>query len=149
MNLKERLNSLLIEAAMSPATPAAVLGDQTSGGDRDNTPRGAFQKLDNDRVEEILTRAMEHAEKVLGRVWDGTRHVARKHKTMDERDWQIHVLKTYQGVRHGLAAAEEDVERHVIRDLRKRCCLDNLGRRLPDQQPESKWAKIVEEAGIE
>lgn len=148
MSIKKRIDSILVELAMSPSTPAASLEDHTTGGERDNTPRGAFQKLDNDRIEEILLGAVVAVERLSGRVWDGTRHVARKHQPYDEKHWQLHVLKTYQGVRHGLAAQEENVERHVIRDLRKRCGLDNLGYRKEGLDVDPKFQKIVDEAEV-
>lgn len=128
MTLRKRFNSLLDEIALSPATPAASLGEMTSGGEHDHAPRGAFQRSDNDRIEEVLTDALQTVESLLGRVWDGSRHTAKKHKKYDQNEWEKHIIENYAGVRNRLVSAEENVEFYVVRDLRKKNGLDGYGR---------------------
>lgn len=132
MTLRKRFNSLLDEIAVMPAAPAAALAEHTSGGDHDYAPRGAFQRKDEDRIEEILTEALQAAESLLGRVWKDGRHVAKRHREYDQREWEESILTKYKGVRNRLVAAEENVEYYVVRDLRKKHGLDGYGKPKTD-----------------
>lgn len=115
-----------------PQAPAAVLGDHTTGGEHASAPRGAFKRKDEDYIEELLTEAVQSVERLLGRVWDGTRHNAKRHRPYDQQEWEQMILTKYEGVRNRMVAAEESVAYYVIRDLRKRHGKDGYGR---DQMP--------------
>lgn len=130
MTLRFRINALLDELALAPTAPAAALGEHTSGGERDNAPRGAFQRKDEDQIEEIFVDALRAVERLTGRVWNGTRYVAKRHRPYDEEEWKKHILTNYVGVRNRLVAAEEQVEYYVVRDLRKKHGLDGYGNPL-------------------
>lgn len=129
MTLLARFNSLMVELAISPNAPSTTLGEHTTGGESDTAPRDAFKYRDDQRVEEILTTALSSVESLTGRIWDGTRHVAKQHKPYDKAEWEQKILEKYYGVRNRLVAAEENVPHYVIRDLRKRHGFDGYGRK--------------------
>lgn len=135
MTLKARINSLLDEIALMPNAPAAALAEHTSGGERDNAPRGSFKRKDEEYIEELLTDAVRSVESLLGRAWDGRRHNAKRRRPYDQQEWEKMILTKYEGVRNRMVAAEEAVEYYVIRDLRKRNGLDGYGRAKPDENP--------------
>lgn len=127
MTLKHRFISFLDEVALMPEAPATSITELTTGGEADHAPRGAFQPKDVDRIEEILTEALKTAESLTGRLWDGRRHVAQRNRPYDKREWEIHILARYAGVRNRLVAAEESVPYYVIRDLRNKHGLNGYG----------------------
>ena len=130
MSLLKRFTSLAVATSLSGGAKATSFTAKTTGTpERTDGPPGAWQQTDMDRVTEIITGALRAAESLLGLSWNGNRHVARKIKPFDEREWQIHVLSTHEGKTSGLAAAEEDCQEWDIRNLRKRHGFDSKGRR--------------------
>lgn len=131
MSIRARFDSLLSATLLSGGSKAVALHDRTTGGGGASScaPPGTFQKSAMDEVEIILTEALSAAERVLGLRWRKDHHEAHKHKPYDEREWQIHVLSKYAGVSTSLVAADEDVERYTIENLRRSHGFDAKGNR--------------------
>lgn len=106
---------------LSGGSKATALHDRTTGGGgaASSPPPGTFQSSAMDQVEEIITGALEAAERVLGIRWKNDQHEARRHKPFDEREFAIHVLSAHIGTRTSLVAANEDVERWTIENIRR------------------------------
>lgn len=135
-SLRQRIDAVMMQAALAASSPAASIGEDIARShSHSQPPPGAFQSTDNQRIEELFTRACATAESLLGVVWKDGRLVAQRVRLHDEREWTIHILARYEGVGNRMVAAEEHVEYYVIRDLRKKYGFDGFGVPLEGRQP--------------
>lgn len=134
MKLLRRTESLLLSPAYANFAgnlSAAHSGGVTTGtSDRSQAPPGTFREKDGDYLDSLLIAALRAAEKLLGLSWDDKegQHVAAKRKPFDQKDWENTILEKYEGQPAKIAAAEEDVPEHTIRDLRKKHGRDTRGK---------------------